>query len=71
MTEKARTLWRSMDRRIIVNQRELVLGVTVCTLAGILTGIFLSPRKHVTIGSYNSGNGTVLAADTDEEAEEE
>ena len=76
MTEKIKACWKSLDRRIIVNQRELVLGLAVCALAGIVTGIMLSPKKNVTIGSNNgnnSGNGTTVSADAagDEEATED
>ena len=78
MTEKIKVCWKSLDRRIIVNQRELVLGLAVCTLAGIVTGIMLSPKKNVTIGSNNgsnnsgnSGNGTVLPSDAGEAEDEE
>ena len=77
MTEKIKACWKSLDRRIIVNQRELVLGLAVCTLAGIVTGIMLSPKKNVTIGSNNgnnSGNGTTVSADAagdEEETEDE
>lgn len=78
MTEKIKACWKSLDRRIIVNQRELVLGLAVCTLAGIVTGIMLSPKKNVTIGSNNgsnnsgnSGNGTVLPSDASEAEDEE
>lgn len=78
MTEKIKACWKSLDRRIIVNQRELVLGLAVCTLAGIVTGIMLSPKKNVTIGSNNgsnnsgnSGNGTVLPSDAGEAEDEE
>ena len=73
MTEKIRTCWKSLDRRIVVNQRELVLGLAVCTLAGIVIGIALSPRKNVSIGSNNgnnSGNGATVSADVGENAEE-
>ena len=74
MTEKIKACWKSLDRRIIVNQRELVLGLAICTLAGIVTGIMLSPKKNVTIGSNNSGNsgnGTVLPSDAGEAEDEE
>ena len=78
MTEKIKACWKSLDRRIIVNQRELVLGLAVCTLAGIVTGIMLSPKKDVTIGSNNgsnnsgnSGNVTVLPSDAGEAEDEE
>ena len=78
MTEEIKAFWKSLDRRIIVSQRELVLGLAVCTLAGVVTGIALSPRKNVTIGSNNgsnnsgnSGNGTVLPSDAGEAEDEE
>ena len=76
MTEKIGTYWKSLDRKITVNQRELVLGVAVCALAGIVVGIVLSPKKSVTIGSHNgsnnSGNSAMVDAspDGEEEAEE-
>ena len=71
MLTKLQTIWKDLDKRIIVNQRELVLGVTACTLAGVLTGILLSPKKTTTIGSnngnYNTGNSaTATATDEDE-----
>ena len=66
MCAKLQKYWKSLDRNLIVNQRELLLGLTVCTLAGILTGILVSPRKHMTIGSYN-GNGTFLPMEEEPE----
>ena len=71
MTEKIQKCWKSLNRTIIVNQRELVLGVAACTLAGFVAGMLFSPRKNVTIGSNNSGNGAVLNANTEEAEEEE
>ena len=73
MTEKITKFWKSLDRRIVVNQRELVLGLAVCTLAGIVTGIALSPRKTISIGSNNgnnSGKGTTVSAESGDDAEE-
>ena len=71
MTEKIQDCWKSLNRTIIVNQRELVLGVAACTLAGFVAGMLFSPRKNVTMGSYNSGNGAVVNATTGEEEAEE
>ncbi len=75
MTEKITKCWNSLDKRIIVNQRELVLGVAACALAGVVLGLFLSPRKNVTIGSnngsHNSGNNATLPADIQVNGEDE
>lgn len=75
MTEKIAKCWNALDKRIIVNQRELVLGVAACALAGVVVGLFLSPRKNVTIGSnngsHNSGNNATLPADIQVNAEDE
>ena len=65
MIEKMEKLWKSLDRRIVVNQRELVLGLAVCALSGIVAGIALSPKKNVTIGS-NNGSGAIVSPDVDE-----
>ena len=72
MCKKLEKFWNSLDRAILVNKRELVLGVAACTLAGVLAGILLSPRKTVTIGSHNSNNHAGASADlaTADESEE-
>ena len=73
MTEKIKACWKSLDRRIIVSQRELVLGMAVCALAGIVVGAVLTPKKSISIGSNNgnnSGNGTTVSADTGADGEE-
>ena len=72
MCKKLEKIWNSLDRTILVNKRELVLGLTVCTLAGVLAGILLSPRKTVTIGSHNGNNNTGNSAGltTSDEPEE-
>ena len=71
MLTKLKTTWTEMDRRIVVNQRELVLGLTACTLAGVLVGILLSPKKTTTIGSNNGSNnvGNSASAKASDEAE--
>ena len=72
MCKKLEKFWSSLDRTILVNKRELVLGLTVCTLAGVVAGILLSPRKTVTIGSHNGNNNTGNSAGltTSDEPEE-
>ena len=72
MCKKLEKIWNSLDRTILVNKRELVLGVAACTLAGVLAGILLSLRKTVTIGSHNSNNHAGASADlTDSEQPEQ
>ena len=72
MCKKLEKFWSSLDCTILVNKRELVLGVATCTLAGVLAGILLSPRKTVTIGSHNGNNNTGNSAGltTSDEPEE-
>ena len=62
MCKKLEKFWNSLDRAIVVNKRELVLGIAACTLAGVVAGILLSPRKTVTIAS-NNGNNNGNSAD--------
>lgn len=56
MVKKCSELWDSLNVPVLVNKREMVLGIMVCTLAGILLGILFSPKKHTTIGSHNGNN---------------
>lgn len=62
MLKKMKEFWTSLDKTMVVNQRELFLGVTACTLAGVLAGMLLTPKKTVTIGSNNGNNNTGDAA---------
>ena len=74
MLEKMKAFWNSLDNNVVSHQRELCLGVTACTLAGVLAGMLLSPKKTVTIGSNNGNNNTGNAAslgETDCEETEE
>ena len=72
MCKKLEKFWNSLDRSVVVNKRELVLGVAACTLAGVLMGMLLSPRKTVTIGSNNgnNNNGSSAGRMAGDEAEE-
>ncbi len=44
MLENVKKIWNDLDEKITLNQRELVLGAAVCTLAGMLAGMLLSPK---------------------------
>ncbi len=68
MLEKAKKTWTSLNKNIVVNQRELVLGLAVCALAGIVIGTFLSPNVYVNVS--NNGNGTLPNGEEAEAAEE-
>ena len=73
MTQKVKVFWKSLDRKIIISQRELVLGMAVCALAGIVVGAVFTPKKNISIGSNNgnnSGNGTTVSADAGADEEE-
>lgn len=63
MCKKLGNAWRSLNHSIVVNQRELVLGVAACTVLGVLVGMLLSPRKTVTIASNNGNNSTSNASE--------
>lgn len=56
---KLKTCWESLDVTITANKRELVLGLAVCTLSGLVAGMLLSPKKHVTIGSNNGSSNCI------------
>ncbi len=64
MLEKIKNYWTSLDQEITVNKREMVMGLALCTFAGIVIGTMLSPNIHVTIGSNN-----ILPSPEDEDAE--
>ncbi len=55
--KKIKAFWASLDGVTTVSKRELFLGFTTCALAGIILGAIFSPKKTVTVGSNNSGNG--------------
>ena len=58
MDTKLKTFWADLNQNVVVNKRELFLGVTTCALTGalvgILIGMILGPTIDMTIGSYNS-----------------
>lgn len=54
MTEKIKKYWHALNRPVLLNQRELVLGVAACTLAGLAAGMLLSPGKQIYIGSNHT-----------------
>lgn len=54
---KIKNFWVSLEEETIVSKRELVLGLMTCFLAGVVAGVFFSPKKSVAIGS-NNGNGS-------------
>ena len=72
MLENLKKNWDALNVRIVVNKREMVLGLAVCALAGFGLGMLLSPKKQVTIGSHNGNNNSgSLPAVEGSEAEDE
>ena len=80
MFTKMKNWWNELDCKIEINKRELVLGAAVCALWGLATGMLLSPKKNVHIGSNNGSNNTgnsatatapALEAESDTSEEEE
>ena len=73
MLENLKKNWNALNVRIVVNKREMVLGMAVCALAGFGLGMLLSPRKQVTIGSHNGNNnsGSLSNLDGSEGSESE
>ena len=73
MIRKMKAFWTSLDETTVVSKRELFLEIAVAALAGLVLGMILTPKKTLTIGSNNSGNGCNCSntglIDTDEEAE--
>ena len=69
MIEKVKAWWDELDVEVTINKRELFLGVLACVLAGILLGIFSSPKKITMIGSNNGNNNITNPKQEPEEQE--
>lgn len=71
MITKMKDFWNSLDGTTIISRRELFLEIVVAALTGLVLGMIFTPRKNVTVGSHNSGNGCNCgnAGLADEEAE--
>lgn len=70
ISKKIEKTWKSLDTKITVNKRELVLGILLCTLIGIVIGALFSPKKRITIGS-NNANGTLSCCDDDDDYDDD
>lgn len=57
MIKKMKAFWTSLDGTTVISKRELFLEIAACALAGLVLGMIFTPKKTVTIGSNNSGNG--------------
>ena len=56
MKEKWELFKVSLTENKIMTKKEWLLTIAVFALAGIVLGMFLSPRKNITIGSNNGNN---------------
>ena len=62
-------IFSNLDEEKVVSKREMLLTVTTCTLAGILLGILVSPKKRMMIGSHNGCyNGNYPVDDMEDDA---
>ncbi len=51
--KKIKEFWESLEEVITISKKDLFFILTTCSLACIVFGLFFSPKKNVTIGSYN------------------
>lgn len=66
--KKIKAFWTSLEEgETTISKRELFFILATCSLAGIVLGAIFSPKKSVTIGSNNSGNGCDYRKDEEEE----
>lgn len=56
MQEKWNELQTILEEMKTMKKREYLLMLAVCTLAGLVAGMLISPRKRVMIGSNNGNN---------------
>ena len=62
-------IFSNLDEEKVVSKWEMLLTVTTCTLAGILLGILVSPKKRMMIGSHNGCyNGNYPVDDMEDDA---
>ncbi|MBD5396510.1 MAG: hypothetical protein HDR71_20095 [Lachnospiraceae bacterium] len=76
MKQKWNDFKESLTDIMEMSKKEFWLTMAVCILGGIVFGIFLSPKKSVTIASNNgnnngNGSGSGNYVDGSEEAVEE
>ncbi len=64
LSKKVSEITAVSEEEITVTRKVFALEIAVAALAGLVIGMFLSPRKnvHVTVGS-NNGNGCRCAED--------
>ncbi len=48
--------WTSLRKPASLSQREVILSTIACTMAGVVIGMLISPRKTVTLFSHNGSN---------------
>lgn len=71
MIRKMKAFWTSLDETTVVSKRELFLEIVAVALAGLVLGMILTPKKTLTIGSNNSGNGCNCGNSNGDDVEEE
>lgn len=56
--KKMKGFWESLEEETTISKRELFLSIACCALAGIVFGVFFSPKKTTVIGCNNGNGGT-------------
>lgn len=69
MKNKINAIKESLKEDIIINRKEYILIMAVCILGSFVLGMLLSPKKELTIGSFN-GNGNYGVDDDDEDEDD-
>ncbi len=63
--------WKEMEtwltKKKTISHKESCLMIAVAFLLGLVLGMFLSPKKNVTIGSNNGSNNIGVSDDVFEE----
>ena len=71
MIRKIKNFWVSLDETTIISKREMFLEIVAVALTGLVLGMLLTPKKTVTIGSNNSGNGCNCGNKNGDDTEDE
>lgn len=70
MFNKIKAFKESLSDDVVFVKREYLLTLAVCILGGILFGMIVTPKKALTIGSFNGCGWNALDDDDEDDAED-